>query len=125
MLTSSPQQKSFGRQLSSEIPASVLLEQELNNLSKLIQNLWVVGWPNIGLVATRPAGPVPTALYMCQQTDTQMFKLFTLLWKKHCSCYTVPPVFSSSGHHSDGVVCVIPEVSESNPSCSRVTELQG
>ena len=39
--------------------------------------------------------------------------------------YTVPSVFSSSGHHSDGVVCVTLEVSESGLSCCWVTELQG
>ena len=49
----------------------------------------------------------------------------TLLWKIHCPCYTLPPVFSSSGHYSDGVVCVALEVSESDLSCCWVTELQG
>ena len=39
--------------------------------------------------------------------------------------YTFPPVFSSSGHHSDGVVCVALEVSEGSLSCCWVTELQG
>ena len=36
-----------------------------------------------------------------------------------------PPVFSSSGHHSDGVVCVALEVTEGGLSCCWVTELQG
>ena len=49
---------------------------------------------------------------------------YTLLWKKHCLCYTLPPVFSSSGYHSDGVACVALEVSESGLSCCWVTELQ-
>ena len=40
-------------------------------------------------------------------------------------CYTLPPVFSSSGHHSDSVVCVTLEVSENGISCCWVTELQG
>ena len=34
-------------------------------------------------------------------------------------------MFSSSGHYSDGVVCVALEVSESGLSCCWVTELQG
>ena len=34
-------------------------------------------------------------------------------------------MFSSSGHHSDGVVCVALEVSESGLICCWVTELQG
>ena len=45
----------------------------------------------------------------------------TLQWKKH---YTLLPVLSSSGHHSDGIVCVALEVSESSFSCGWVTELQ-
>ena len=40
-------------------------------------------------------------------------------------CYTLPPVSTSSGHHSDGVVCVALEVSEDGVSCYWVTELQG
>ena len=47
---------------------------------------------------------------------------FTLQLKKHIS---FPPVSSSSGHHSDGVVCVTLEVSEYGLSCCWVTELQG
>ena len=43
----------------------------------------------------------------------------------HFPCYTIPPVFSSSGHHNDGVVSVALEVSESGLSCCWVTELQG
>ena len=50
---------------------------------------------------------------------------YTLLWKIHCHCYTLPPVISSSGHHSDGVAHVALEVSESCLSCCWVTELQG
>ena len=49
----------------------------------------------------------------------------TLLWKVNCPCYTLPPIFSSSGHHSDGVACVALDVSESGLSCCWVTELQG
>ena len=49
---------------------------------------------------------------------------YTLLWKENCPYYTLPPVFSSSGHHSDGVVSVALEVSESGLSCCWVTELQ-
>ena len=45
----------------------------------------------------------------------------TLQWKKLCP---LPPVFSSSGHHSDGVVRVTLEASESGLSCCWVTELQ-
>ena len=52
-----------GLQLSSKIPASVLLEQELATCQSSYGILALVGWPNIGLVAARPAGPVPTALY--------------------------------------------------------------
>ena len=43
----------------------------------------------------------------------------------HRHCYTLPPVFSSNGHYSDGVVCVTLEVSEGGLSCCWVTELQG
>ena len=50
---------------------------------------------------------------------------YTLLWKVHCPCYTLALVFSSSGYHSDGVACVVFEVSESSLSCCWVTELQG
>ena len=51
-------------------------------------------------------------------------EIYTLLWKYHL-CYTLPPVFSSSGHHSDGVTCVVLEATESGLSCSWVIELQG
>ena len=35
-------------------------------------------------------------------------------------------MYSSNGHHSDGVVCVVTlEASESDLSCCWVTELQG
>ena len=47
---------------------------------------------------------------------------YTWQWKKHCP---LPPVFSSSGHHSDGVVCVTLEAGEGGLSCCWVTELQG
>ena len=47
---------------------------------------------------------------------------FTL---QHYACHTLPPVFSSSGHHSDGVVCVALEVSEGGLTCCWVTELLG
>ena len=47
---------------------------------------------------------------------------FTLHWKKHTSLL---PVFTSSGHHGDGVVCVTLEVSEGGLSCCWVPELQG
>ena len=50
---------------------------------------------------------------------------YTLLWKKHCPCYTLSFVFSSSGHHSDGVTPVVLEVSEGGFSYCWVTELQG
>ena len=50
---------------------------------------------------------------------------YTLLWKEDCPHYTIPPVSSSSSHHSDGVACVVLEVSESGLSCCWVTELQG
>ena len=50
---------------------------------------------------------------------------YTLQWKENCPHCTLPPVFSSSGHHSDGVVCVALEASESGLSCCWVTELQG
>ena len=49
-------------------------------------------------------------------------KIFESEFKKHTS---LSPVSSSSGHHSDGVVCVALEVSEDGLSCSWVTELQG
>ena len=50
---------------------------------------------------------------------------YTLLWKVHCPCYTLALVFSSSGHHSDGVTCVVLEVSESGLSCCWVAEVPG
>ena len=50
---------------------------------------------------------------------------YTFQWNKHCPCNTLSPVFSSNGHHSDGVVCVALEVSESGLSSCWVTELQG
>ena len=50
---------------------------------------------------------------------------YTLQWNRHCHCYILCLVFSSSGHHSDGVVSVALEVSESGLSCCWVTELQG
>ena len=50
---------------------------------------------------------------------------YTLQWKIHCLCFILPPVLSSIGHHSDGVVCVALEVSEGGLSCCWVTELQG
>ena len=50
---------------------------------------------------------------------------YTLLWKENCHCYTLPPVFSSSSHHSDGEVCVTLEASESGLTCCWVTDLQG
>ena len=70
-----PQKKSCGWQLSSEFPGSIIF-----SCFYCWSNDWTtrrgsygifarVGWPNIGLVATRPAGPVPTAL------------LCTPLWK--------------------------------------------
>jgi len=43
----------------------------------------------------------------------------------HCHCYTLSPVLSSSGHHSDGVVCVALEASEDGLSCRWLSELQG
>ena len=46
--------------------AWLLLQQELNNLSKLICHFVRVGWPNIGPAAAGPAGPVPTALLQGQ-----------------------------------------------------------
>ena len=50
---------------------------------------------------------------------------YTLLCKKHCPCYTLPLVFSSRGHHSDGVAPVVLEASEGGFSYCWVTELQG
>ena len=50
---------------------------------------------------------------------------YTLLWKKHCPCYTLPLVFSSSGHHSDGVAPVVLEASKGGFSYCWVIELQG
>ena len=41
------------------------------------------------------------------------------------ACYTLPPVCSSSGHYSDGIVFVALEVSEGGFICCQVTELQG
>ena len=62
---------------------------------------------------------VEQALYEMSTTNQ-----YTLLWKVNCHCYTLPPVFSSSGYYSDGVACIVLEVSESSLSCCRVTELQ-
>ena len=59
-------------------------------------------------------------LYRC----TCMLR-YTLQWKIHCLCFILPPVLSSIGQHSDGVVSVALEASESSLSCSWITELQG
>ena len=56
-------------------------------------------------------------LYMCRYALK-----FTL---QQYVCYTLPPAFSSGGHHSDGVVYATLEVSEGGLICCRVTELQG
>ena len=61
-----PQQKSSGCQLPSEVPTRVILEQELDKPANetYIDSIFAqVGWPNIGPVAAEPAGPAPTALY--------------------------------------------------------------
>jgi len=42
----------------------------------------------------------------------------------YCHCHTLSPVLSSSGHHSDGVACVVLEASEDGLSCCWVPELQ-
>ena len=58
-----------------------------------------------------------------QQTmQASSYMQHTLYWKE---CHTLPPVFSSSSHHSDCVVCVALEVSESGLSCCWATQLQG
>ena len=49
----------------------------------------------------------------------------TLEWNKHCPCHTHPLMFTSSGYHGDGVICVTLEASESGLICCWVTELQG
>ena len=49
-------------------------------------------------------------------------KIFESELKKDTS---LSPVSSSSGHHSDGVVCVALEVSECGHSCCWVTEQHG
>ena len=54
-----------------------------------------------------------------------LYCIYTWHWKIHCQCYTLPPVLSSSGHHSDGVACVTLEASEGGLICCWVTELQG
>ena len=56
-------------------------------------------------------------------TNTSLQIISSTLYYK--GCYTLPPVFSSSGHHSDMVACVALEVSEGGLSCCWVTELQG
>ena len=57
-----------------------------------------------------------------QQIHAGHYSLHTLQLKE---CYPLAPVFSSSSHHSDGIVYVALEVSESSLSCCWVTELQG
>ena len=47
---------------------------------------------------------------------------YTLPWKEY---YALLPAITSSGHHSDGVVRVALEASESGLSSCWVTELQG
>ena len=49
----------------------------------------------------------------------------TLSWKIHCTCNTLPPVYSSGGHYSDDVCCVTLEVSKGGLSCCWITELPG
>ena len=51
-------------------------------------------------------------------------------WKKSCTwwckeCNILPPVLSSSGHHSGSVVCIALVDIEGGLSCCWVTELQG
>ena len=42
---------------------------------------------------------------------------YTLLWNKHFSYYALPPVSSSTRHHSDGVTCVVVEVGQGGTGC--------
>ena len=54
--------------------------------------------------------------------NTNLQAISSTLYYK--GCYTLPPVLSSSGHHSDMVACDALEVSESGLSSCWVTELQ-
>ena len=55
----------------------------------------------------------------------ELSQIHTSYTLQQYACYTLPPVCSSSGHYSDGVVFVALEVSEGGFICCRVTELQG
>ena len=66
-------------------------------------------------------GPKVINTVITTNTGFQLFQ-YTLYWKK---CYPLPPVFSSSGYHSDGVACVAQKVSEGGLSCCWVAEVQG
>ena len=87
---------------------------------------WCV-WQGVTHVRYIEVGEVPTYCILVDQVlyEKSTANLYTLLWQIHCPCYTLSPVLSSSGHHSDGVVCVTLEVSEGGLSCCWVTELLG
>ena len=57
-------------------------------------------------------------------TDLQDL-VHTLYRNENNYFYTLSPVLSSSGHHSDGVVCAALEATENGLSCCWVPELQG
>ena len=62
-----PQQKSWGRQLSSDVPSSVAtFRSTIEQPTKAHTAFQVarVSWPNMGPAAAGPAGPAPTALIM-------------------------------------------------------------
>ena len=90
-------------------------------------------WPPFFLVAIPTYGILPYAM-ICDSkvTTSKVHNLYrctcmlryTLQWKIHCLCFILPPVLSSSGNHSDGVVSVALEVSESGLIYCWVTELQ-
>ena len=61
-------------------------------------------------------------IVLSQQIHAGHYSLHTLQLK---ACYSpLSPVFSSSSHHSDGIVYVALEVSQNGLSCCWVTELQ-
>ena len=64
-------------------------------------------------------------LYLPNQNMISLFKNLNIDFYVYTLCYSLLPVFSSSSHHSDGVVCTALEISESGLICCWVTELQG
>ena len=71
-------------------------------------------------------------MYLCNRKMITRFYIYVNLCRytlkctlQQYGCCTLPSVYSSSGHHSDGVVSAALEVSEGGLICCRVTELHG